>query len=102
MPIKTAGGDRHAIIFKLLGPSSVKVTSDVYAHVIGSASRDADERAAALTSLFHEGIEMTGGTVAAGLVAAERVWGCAVSPRGAAVWVSEGPGRGRSVVEAAG
>ena len=61
MPIKTAGGGRHAIIFKRLGPSSVKVTSDVYAHVIGSASRDADERAAALTSLFHEGIEMTGG-----------------------------------------
>jgi hypothetical protein len=48
MPIKTAVGDRHAIIFKRLGPSSVKVTSDVYAHVIGSASRDADERAAAL------------------------------------------------------
>jgi len=43
-----AAGTDLAIVSKRLGHSSVQVTGDVYAHLVGSASRDAANAAAAL------------------------------------------------------
>ncbi|NEN07607.1 site-specific integrase [Diaminobutyricibacter tongyongensis] len=43
-----ASGTDIAVVSKRLGHTSVGITSDIYGHLIGSASRDAAERAAAI------------------------------------------------------
>ncbi len=43
-----ASGTNLAVVSKRLGHSSVQVTGDMYSHLIGSASRDAANAAAAL------------------------------------------------------
>jgi integrase len=43
-----ASGTDIAVVAKRLGHSSLQITSDIYGHLIGSASRDAAERSAAL------------------------------------------------------
>jgi integrase len=48
--LMTASGTDIAVVAKRLGHSSLQVTSDIYGHRIGSASRDAVERSAALVS----------------------------------------------------
>lgn len=69
LPKLTFHGQRHeaaslmlasetdiAVVSKMLGHSSLGITSDIYGHLIGSASRSAAERAAALVPRSRGGV----------------------------------------------
>jgi site-specific recombinase XerD len=55
--LKIASGADIAVMAKRLGHSSVSITSDIYSHMIGSASREAAENAAALVPRKSDGAQ---------------------------------------------